>query len=404
MNPILITADRLWDGTGSATTQRPVVRVLEQNIDRIEKTSLLPPASCSGERIDFPGCTILPGLIDTHVHLVMSALETNEAIIEQVTSENDDQRLARIEANAQAALKAGLTTVRDCGGTKNHVQIVRDRIRRGDTVGPDILACGSPITTTRGHCHWLGLIADSYEEVERAAGKMLTEDADFLKVMATGGNMTASSDPMKAQYDARTLARIADMGRAANKHSAAHVLSQAALPSVIAANYRTIEHCDWRVEEWRYEFKPELARKIVEQNQFVGLTMSGLARRSFLPQIQTFDIGPVKRLDARFACERQMIDFGIRYTIHSDAGVRCCPIDKFALGLRAAQVELKLTPSEILRAATATAAEAIGLPDRGVLQAGKRADLIVVEGNPLRELQCLERIRGVMKAGVWYHR
>ena len=81
---------------------------------------------------------------------------------------------------------------------------------------------------------------------------------------------------------------------------------------MVAANYRTIEHCDWRVEEWRYKFKPELARKIVEQNQFVGLTMSGLARRSFLPQINTFDIGPVKRLDARFACERQMIDFGVR--------------------------------------------------------------------------------------------
>lgn len=403
MNQILITADRLWDGAGAATIQRPVLRIDGQNIDRIE-AALLQPATCSGERVDFPGCTILPGLIDTHVHLVMSALETNEAIIAQVTSESEAQLLARIVANAQAALRAGLTTIRDCGGTKNHVQQVRDRIRRGEIAGPDILACGSPITTTRGHCHWLGLSADSYGDVERAAQRMLAEEVDFLKVMATGGNMTASSDPMKAQYDARTLARIADIGRGANKHAAAHVLSQAALPAVIAANYRTIEHCDWRVEEWRYDFKPELARKIVEQNQFVGLTMSGLARRAFLPQVNTFDIGPVKRLDARFACERQMIDFGVRYTIHSDAGVRCCPIDKFALGLRAAERELKLTPSDVLRAATSTAAEAIGLTDRGVLQAGKRADLIVVEGDPTRDLTCLEKIRGVMKAGAWHHR
>jgi imidazolonepropionase-like amidohydrolase len=225
-----------------------------------------------------------------------------------------------------------------------------------------------------------------------------------LKVMTTGGNMTASSDPMKAQYDARTLVRIADIGRAANKHAAAHVLSRSALPSVVAARYRTIEHCDWRVEEYRYEFDPELAKRIVDQNQYVGLTMSGLARRAFLPQVKTFDIGPVKRMDARFACERRMIDFGIRYTIHSDAGVRLCPIDRFALGLRAAEVELKLTPTEILRAATSTAAEAIGLPDRGVLQTGKRADLIVVEGDPTRDLQALDRIRAVMKAGAWYHR
>ena len=403
MNQILITADRLWDGAGTATVQRPVLRIADQTIDRVE-SSLLSPATCTGERVDFPGCTILPGLIDTHVHLVMSALDTNEAIIAQVTGETEPQLLARIETNALAALKSGLTTIRDCGGTRTHIQQVRDRIRRGEIAGPDILSCGSPITTTRGHCNWLGLIADSYAEVERAANRMLEEDADFLKVMATGGNMTASSDPMKPQYDGRTLTRIADIGRAANKHSAAHVLSRSALPDVVAARYRTIEHCDWRVEEFRYEFDPELARKIVAQNQYVGLTMSGLARRSFLPQIKTFDIGPVKRLDARFACERQMIDFGIRYTIHSDAGVRCCPIDQFALGLRAAEVELKLTPGEILRAATSTAAEAIGLTDRGLLQAGKRADLIVVEGDPLRDLRSLEKVRAVMKAGTWYHR
>jgi imidazolonepropionase-like amidohydrolase len=403
MNQILLTADRLWDGTGSPTLLRPVVRIAGESIDSVDR-ALLQPATCSGERVDFPGCTILPGLIDTHVHLVMSALETNEAIIAQVTSENDDQLLARIETNARAALRAGLTTIRDCGGTKTHVQQIRDRIRRGDIAGPDILACGAPITTTRGHCHWLGLVADSYEEVERAAQRMLAEDADFLKVMATGGNMTASSDPMKAQYDARTLLRIADIGRGANKHAAAHVLSRSALPSVVAARYRTIEHCDWRVEEFRYDFDPELAKKIVDQNQYVGLTMSGLARRAFLPQVKQFDISPVKRLDARFACERQMIEFGIRYTIHSDAGVRLCPIDQFALGLRAAEIELKLTPAEILRAVTSSAAEAICLPDRGVLQAGKRADLIVVEGDPLRDLKCLKNVRAVMKAGNWYHK
>src|SRR5205807_8954240 len=111
-------------------------------------------------------------------------------------------------------------TVRGCGGTKRHVQQVRDRIRRGEIAGPDILSCGSPITTTRGHCHWLGLSADTYEGVEHAAERMLAEDADFLKVMATGGNMTASSDPMKAQYDGRTLARIVDIGRSAGKHAA----------------------------------------------------------------------------------------------------------------------------------------------------------------------------------------
>jgi hypothetical protein len=174
------------------------------------------------------------------------------------------------------------------------------------------------------------------------------------------------------------------------------------MPAVVAANYRTIEHCDWRVEEFRYEFDPTLARQIIDQGQTVGLTMSGLARRAFLPGVKQLDISPVRRLDARFVCERQMIDFGVRYTLHSDAGVRMTPIDRFDLGLRAAQVELRLTPAEILRAVTSTAADAIGLPDRGVLQPGRRADLIVVEGDPLTDIAAIGKVRAVMKAGRWY--
>jgi imidazolonepropionase-like amidohydrolase len=400
MSNLVITADRLFDGSGAAALLRPVVRIAEDAITGVEG-SLLNPAVCSGERLDFPGCTILPGLIDTHVHLVMSALSTNEAIIEQCERESDAELLQRASANARAALHSGLTTVRDCGGKGRIVQKLRERIRQGEAEGPDVLSCGVPITTTRGHCCWLGLVADTHDEVRRAAQRMLDEDADFLKVMATGGNMTASSDPMKAQYDPAALALIADMGRAAGKHAAAHVLSRSALPGVVAARYRTIEHCDWRVEEYRYEFDPELARRIIDQEQYVGLTLSGLARRAFLPEINANPIGPVQRLDKRFACERQMLDFGVPYTLHSDAGVRLTPIDRFGLGLRAAQIELRLTPAEILRAVTATAARAIGLPDRGMVAAGKCADLLIVEGNPIQDLSCLERVRAVMKNGRW---
>lgn len=388
----MLTADRVWDGRESSASRQRL------HVDG----ELLVSGPLEAEYwYTFPGCTILPGLIDTHVHLVMSALSTNEAIVAQVISESDDQLRERVIANAYSALRAGLTTVRDCGGRKNIVQQVRDRIRRGEIVGPDILACGAPITTTRGHCHWLGLTADSRKEVEVAAERMVAEHADFLKVMATGGNMTPSSDPMQAQYDAESLNVIAEIGRREHRHAAAHVLSRSALPAVVAARFRTIEHCDWRVEEFRYEFDPELARQIIDQRQFVGLTMSGLARRKFLPELKDCDAPAFRRLDARFACERQMIEFGVPFTIHSDAGVRLCPIGDFALGLQAAERELKLSPIEILRAVTSTAAEAIGLDDRGVLLPGKRADLLVVEGDPTRDLDCLWKVRAVMQNGRW---
>src|SRR5262249_37887279 len=102
-NPLLITADRLFDGTGSAAVARPVVRVAGDRIQAVER-SLLPAAGCGGDRFDFPGCTILPGLIDTHVHLVFSAAETNEVIVEQVGRESDGELLARALANARAAV------------------------------------------------------------------------------------------------------------------------------------------------------------------------------------------------------------------------------------------------------------------------------------------------------------
>jgi imidazolonepropionase-like amidohydrolase len=402
MTATIVTADRLFDGSGAATLLRPVVRIEADRIVSIERGQPPPPADAA-ECLDFPGCTILPGLIDTHVHLIFSAAESHDAVIAQVTSETDEQLLERALANARAALTAGITTVRDCGGKGRIIQEVRDRIR-GGAAGADVLACGAPITTRTGHCHWLGLVADSPAEVRRAAEQMLAEDADFLKVMATGGNMTRSSDPMKAQYDPETLTLIADLGREAKRHAAAHVLSRAGMPGAVAARFRTIEHCDWRVEEWRYEFDPELARRMIDQEQYAGLTMASAARRAFLPEIARSTAGPVLRLDQRFVCERQMIDFGVRYTLHSDAGVQLTPIDTFALGLRAAVLELRLTPAEVLRAATGTAAEALGLPDRGLLQPGRRADLVVVEGNPLQDLACLEQVQAVMKAGRWYRR
>jgi imidazolonepropionase-like amidohydrolase len=399
MPPFVLTADRLFDGSGAASVLRPVVQIDGGVIRAVASGEV--PEGMTGSRLAFPGCAILPGFVDTHVHLVFSAAASNEAVVEQVVRETDAELLARALANARAALFAGVTTVRDCGGKGRITQEVRDRIRRGEAEGADVLSCGMPITTATGHCHWLGLTADGHDAACRAAARMLEEGADFLKVMATGGNMTPGSDPMRPQYAPRTLRAIAELGRAAGRHTAAHVLSRSALPAVVAARIRTIEHCDWRVEEDRYEFDPGLARRIAGEGLFVGLTTGGPARRAFLPEIRANTSGPVRRLDARFACERRMLDGGVRYTLHSDAGVRWTPIDRFALGLRAAALELRLTPAEVLRAATATAAEAIGLGDRGTVAPGKRADLLIVEGNPLADLACLERVRAVLKAGRW---
>src|SRR5262245_55572430 len=119
MNPISITADRLFDG--SVAIGCPALQVRHQQIAAVGRVPA-PLGSMDHEHFDFPDCTILPGLIDTHVHLVYSAADTHEAIIEEVKRDSDAELLDRALANARAALHAGLTTIRDCGGKGRIVQ------------------------------------------------------------------------------------------------------------------------------------------------------------------------------------------------------------------------------------------------------------------------------------------
>ena len=149
----LLSAERIFDG--SAAVPNTSVQIVDAIITAVGDDRAAPPGSAA--RHHFPGCTILPGLIDTHVHLVFAALDTNPAVVQQVARETDEQLLARAVTNAGAALRAGVTTVRDCGGRGNVVQRARDLIRKGAADGADILSCGMPITTTTGHCHWLGV-------------------------------------------------------------------------------------------------------------------------------------------------------------------------------------------------------------------------------------------------------
>src|SRR5438445_11478995 len=123
---MLVTADRLFDGDAT-TSSRPWLRTRGERIEAIGAFhNTPPPALDAGEkRLDFPGATILPGLIDTHVHLVFAALATNADIVAQVTRETDEELFHRALVAARSALHAGITTVRDCGGRGDVVQRVR---------------------------------------------------------------------------------------------------------------------------------------------------------------------------------------------------------------------------------------------------------------------------------------
>jgi imidazolonepropionase-like amidohydrolase len=322
--------------------------------------------------------------------------------VHQISTETESILIARAIGNAQAALRAGITTLRDCGGRGLVSLVVRDAIRQGLVVGPDVLASGMPITTTTGHLHYLGLIANTELEVRAAAERMAAAGVDFVKIIATGGNMTPSSDRFQCQYSTASLRAAVEVGRRAGLHTAAHVLAYGAILQCVEAGVRTIEHCMWRVNEERYEFNPELARRMAANGQYAGFTMSAPTWRSIRPEMTNLDQALFLDLDARFELERRTIDAGVKYMLHTDAGVRQTPFGpSLALGVQAAARELRLTPLEAIQAVTHTPAAALGLADRGVVRPGKRADLILIDGNPLDDLSALLRVRAVMKGGVW---
>ncbi len=394
---MFLSADRLIDGTGGPTLRRPVVEVRGTQIAAVIDVP-------HDQRIDhhFPGCTILPGLIDAHVHLTFAALETHADVVRQVTTEEEAVLVARAIGNAQAALRAGVTTLRDCGGRGLFTLAVRDAIRSGLVIGPDLLVSGMPITTKLGHLHYLGLVADTEGEVRSAAERMVDAGVDFVKLVATGGNMTPTSNRLQCQYDLASVKAAVEVGRKAGLHTAAHVLARCAIPQCVEAGVRTIEHCMWRVSEDRYEFDEELARRMADQEQYACFTMSAPTWRSVHPEMARLDPALIGDLDARFEHERRTIDAGVPYLLHTDAGVRQTPFGtSLAIGAQAASNELRLTPLEAIQAVTRFPAEALGLNDRGVLAPGKRADLIVVEGNPLDDLTALQRVKAVLLAGRW---
>jgi imidazolonepropionase-like amidohydrolase len=391
-----LLADRLIDGTGAAAQRDAYVAIAGNTIAAIDGQ----PPQADATVLSFPGCTILPGMIDAHVHLTFAALETHADVVNQVTSESDEQLLARCIRNAQAALAAGITTLRDCGGRGLITLAARDTLRRARAVGPDILVSGMPITTRTGHLYFLGQTADTAEEVRRAAEEMTQAGVDFIKLVATGGNMTACSNRLAPQYDTAALREGVDVANRAGLHTAAHVLSRCAIPQCVELGVRTIEHCSWRVSETQHEFDPALAARMRTNQQYACFTMTSATWRKVRPDLAGTDPVLFADIDDRFATERQTIDAGVPFMLHTDAGVRQTPFGpSLALGVHAARLELGLTPLEAIRAVTQTPARALGLSDRGVLAPGRRADLLIVEGNPLEDLAALTRVRAVFLAG-----
>ena len=382
---VFVTAARLLDGRGGPPIEPG--RVLIEG-DRIRSLGarLQPPAEAL--RYDFPDATILPGLIDCHVHLA----DVGEADPKDSAREDDAVRVLRLAQHAARTLRAGVTTVRDVGG-RNHLEFgFRQGVEAGLAIAPRLWLCGKIVSmTTPGADMWPGMYrqADGPWEVAKAVREQVKAGADVIKVMATGAIMAPANErPGQAQYRPDELQAATETAHGLGRRVAAHAHGIEGIRNAVAAGVDTIEHGTYLHQD------PAVATQ---------MAAGGIALVPTLKAVTLLANPPGPGIPAEIAEKARAArdHAGRSFRLAMEAGV---PI---AMGTDAAtsfnhhgenadelalMVEGGMTPMQAITAATWTAARALGRDhELGSLQPGFLADLIIVRGDPLVDVSLLRQ-------------
>ena len=383
------------DGKGDTPIPNGLILVDGNRIRAVGSRDSLPVPG-EAEVIDLGTATLLPGLIDTHVHLVMNA---QEDCVTSLAHKSAVDSVVEAAGNARRALRGGVTTVRDCADVFGVTLTLRQAIDEGHLDGPRILACGLPITTTAGHLHYMGISADSTDEVLKAVRTVVTMGVDWVKVCATGGGLTPDSNVRRAQYSAETLTALVQDAHRLGRKVAAHAHGTEGVLNCAIAGTDSIEHCSWMGEEEGHRYDEDAVDLIRKKGLYVSHTITG--PRTGTPEEVEELLN--SELGERFALLKRTLEEGVRMVISSDAGVRDTRFEDFAGSLVIAVKCCGFSPMGSIIAATNRAAEMLGMADRvGSLEPGKFADILAVDGNPLQDIGAIRRIIGVFKDGHRY--
>ena len=359
---------RLWDGLGDDYSDADSIAVEGETITAIGH-------GLGGE--DCGGLTVVPGLIDAHVHMVLDpALRSLDAQL----AEPAEATREKMRQRAATMVRAGITTARDLGGGAWLELELRDRIEAGEIVGPRLLCAGQPITSIGGHCHFWGGEAATLADAEAIIERQRQHGVDLIKVMATGGMQTPGSQPKDAQFDQATMSAIVAAANAHGYPVAAHCHGTPGIRNAAHAGVRSIEHCSWIGDDGkRGAFDPQTALEIARRGIWISPTVNAGWGR-FGPDFAA-------AVTANF---RAMKAHGCALIASTDAGIPNVRHEDLAKALPVFARLAELSPVETLRSATSDCARALGLGDTtGILREGASADLLFVRGDPLADLGAL---------------
>lgn len=354
--------------------------------------------------IDLKNRTVMPGLIDMHVHLESET--SKDGTLQRFTS-NEADLAFRSTLYARRTLEAGFTTVRDLGGTNVNTAL-RNAVNAGTVVGPRIISVGKSIATTGGHADptngyrrdLMGNpgprdgVINSPEEARQAVRQRYKDGADAIKITATGGVLSIAKDGANPQFTQEELNAIVETAKDYGMHTAAHAHGAEGMKRAVLAGITTIEHgtemthevMDLMIERGTYYVPTISAGKFVAEKA----EEPGYYHPLVVPKARA--IGPQIQKTFGEAYKR-----GVKIAFGTDAGVFYHGDNGKEFGF---MVEAGMPALAAIQSATLTNASILGMSDRiGTIEVGKLADIIAVEGNPLSDISAMTRVRFVMKDG-----
>lgn len=343
------------------------------------------------ETIDAKGLFMMPGLIDMHVHLVWDG-----SLDPLYTMKNEGNYLAMARgiANARRSLKFGVTTIRDVGSVDDVAVDIAKVFELGLIFGPTVIAAGRIIQPTGGHVPDIGYVADSHEELVKAVRYMKMRGAGVIKVASTGGAY-GSEEIGPSVYPLPDLQVITKEAHRLGLRVASHSLGKIGIENAVRAGIDTIEH--------GADISHEVLREMKEQNTYLIPTLAIYKKLAeSAGQIPELYVQKSKTVVAwHKETFRNAMEVGVPIALGTDAGSPnfgphpSVFLEMFAMG------EYGMKPADILRAATKTAAEALGKGNLiGTIEANKKADILLLKNNPLEDIRNITSIYQVIKSGV----
>lgn len=388
----LYSGGRVIDGAGTVLEDHGVL-VEGASIKRLAPLGEF--AGFEGDRVDTSGGTLLPGLIDCHVHLCYGAEGNPWA---SMIALRESQITMKALDNAQMTLRGGVTAIRDCGG-KDYLEFaVRDACNDGRQLGPTIRASGKVICMTGGHGNRNGRIADGPDEVVKAVREQIHAGSDLIKLMATGGVMTPGVNPEDAHYTFEEISAGIAEGHRFHRTCASHAQGSEGILNAVRGGIDSIEHGIFMTEECVEEMTARgtyLVPTLAAVKNIIANKDNGVPAYA-VEKCERVTVEHVKSI-------RMFYEAGGKIAMGTDAGTPYNKHGENALELEYMVEETGISPMDAITISTRNGADLMRLANRGAVAEGKAADLLIVDGDPLADITRVSRRenhRMVVKNGI----